>query len=262
MMAAATQNLVAIGLRAEKRAWDRVRHDALLDAGVNAAVFGLMTSAQGDQWRMDGVPREFAFEGQTLRIAIQDERGRIDLNSADGSIFKKLFLSVGVTEAAADDLVANILDWRSGGVGPSNTAAESHYRALGYRPRHGAFQSVDELKLVLGVSRELYERVAPALTVYSRLPLIDYSIAPREVLLAMKRVGQDIDEVLTARLAGMTQGSQAEVPPATVSPTLSLIGRTFSIAVEAMDANDSRKRTAVVLLTGDDTNPYLVLSWR
>src|SRR5260221_1739935 len=78
MLAAAAQSVTATSLRAEQRAWDRAKSEAILDAGVNAAVLGLITSQ--DNWRVDGVPREFAFEGRTLRIVIQDERGRIDLN--------------------------------------------------------------------------------------------------------------------------------------------------------------------------------------
>jgi general secretion pathway protein K len=261
MLAAAAQSLVLTGLRAEQRAWERAKLETLLDAGMNAAVFALITHSQ-DGWRIDGTPRDFTFDGKTVHIAVQDERGRIDINSADGSLLRELFLSAQMNEDDAEMIVASILDWRSAsGLGIAEGATEHERRSPRYRPRHGAFQSVDELRLVPDMTQDLYERVAPALTVYSKLPTVDQTIAPREVLGALNRAAHGVDDLLRARSSGTEQGSQSQSTGATLQPAIPIVGRTFSISVTA-NGEDRTTRTAVVLLTNDQTNPYLLLDWR
>ena len=62
---------------------------------------------------------------------------------------------------AASGLVDKVLDWREAGPGKRPSGAqEPDYRAAGFAhaPRNGPFQSVEELKLVMGMTPELYRR--------------------------------------------------------------------------------------------------------
>ncbi len=85
-----------------------------------------------------------------------------------------------------------MIDWRT----PKNTrslngATADDYRNAGYAwlPRGGPFQSVDELALVMGMTPQIFARVAPALTVYSHQRDFDLRVAPKEALLAVPGMG-------------------------------------------------------------------------
>src|SRR5262249_56768073 len=122
--------------------------------------------------------------------------------------------SVGLSCAAASRLVDKIRDWRdSTGLRRLNGAAAPDYRAAGlsYGPRNGPFQSVDELKLVMDMTPELFRRVEPALTVYSGRQFIDPQFAPREALLALPTMNADAAAALTtarANQAGSASGTR------------------------------------------------------
>jgi len=127
--------------------------EAAVDAAISHAVLGLLDPRPERRWRVDGQAHDFAFGNLKMRIAIQDELGRIDLNHADGSLLVGLFQSAGLDAVAASGLVDKVLDWRDRGPGKRPSGAkEPEYRAAGlaYAPRSGPFQSVEELKLVMG----------------------------------------------------------------------------------------------------------------
>ncbi len=66
--------------------------------------------------------------------------------------------------------------------------AEYAQAGLKGRPANYPFQSTEELQLVLGMRPELYQRIAPMITVYSRQPGVNPHLASRAVLLAIPGV--------------------------------------------------------------------------
>lgn len=234
LFAAAAQTTVLTSFRAQSVAWERARLDAALDSAISETVFSLINAADLPR---DGTSRDVDLNGRKLRIAVQDERGRIDLNAADVSVLKALLTSAGLNDNSAGEFAGRITDWR---IAPADGSPANQHSQ--FRPRHGPFQSVDELRLVPGITDEIFRQIAPALTVYSGLPAVDPAIAPREVMAIL--TGQNT----SAPVSG-TNGAQIPVA-----------GRSFSISVAAQ--NRHATRTAIVLLTGDDTRPYIVLAWR
>ena len=178
-------------------------------------------------------PPGLRLRGFKMRIAIQDELGRIDLNHADQSLLVGLFRSAGLGAQAASSLVDKILDWRDASPGRRvNGAKDRDYRAAGfaYGPRNGPFQSVDELKLVMDMTPELFERVAPALTVYSGRQFLDPQFAPREALLALPGMTPE------RRVHRTSLREQIKPAPASIDPAIPLNGRAFSIRTELPSA--------------------------
>ena len=56
------------------------------------------------------------------------------------------------------------------------------------------------------MTRQIYKRVAPALTVYSGRRGIDPRVAPREALLALRGIGsEEVESFLAARAEGTTE---------------------------------------------------------
>jgi general secretion pathway protein K len=232
---------------------------ATAEAGINRAILSLLDSQHERRWRTDGVASTFEFGATRIKVSIQDELGRIDLNQAEGSLLNGLLRSTGLDPQSADVLTDKILDWRE--TSPFkrlNGAKESDYRAAGffYRPRGGLFRNVNELLLVMGMTPDLFRRIEPALTVYSGRQYIDPQLAPREALLALPSMdGNKVDAVMAARV-----NWQAAVP--SLEETIPLQGRAFTIRAELERSNGSFVQQAVIRLTGNPSQPYWILSWK
>lgn len=244
------------------------RARALADAGVQRAWFELMKPPSDSQrWLGDGAPRELMLDGVPVRVVILDESGKIDLNTASNALLKGLFKSAGLSEEASEALLDAVLDWRdSDNLRRANGAEEEHYRAAGrdYVPSNAPFDTVDELQRVLGMSPELYRRLAPALTVYSRQPGVNASIAPREVLLAIPGVNPALVEQFLQQRRDAFATSQKAPPFAAAAAFLAMSTGVpvYSVRSEARMADGGVfVREAVARLTQDPKRPVTVLAW-
>lgn len=175
----------------------------------------MLRDAGEQRWPADGTVYAWRFGGGEIIISIRDETGKIDLNAAGDELLKGLFLSVGLEEPEAAALVDAIADFRDpDGLRRLNGAEDDEYRDAGfaYGAKDRPFDAVEELRQVMGMSRELYARVAPALTVYSGQSGIDPWTAPRAALLALPGVDSAAVEALLA--------ARAEAGPAALSELL------------------------------------------
>lgn len=262
LMAAATQALMVSSAAIEKKSWDRTRLRAVLDAATAQAVLGITDSRIDRRLPIDGTKTDLKFDGTDVRVRIQDQLGLIDLNAADGSMIKRLLLSVGLSDDDAAQMTDRILAWRSAsGLTQLQDVSDTDYAATGIHPRHGPFQSVAELRLVLGMTPALFARLEPALTVYSGRPAFDTNVAPEAVLRALYLDRPDhVSRILAERQHG--NGLAGRARGVVLSSALSAAGRTFSITAEARLGAKRFERKTVVLLTGDTKRPYLILAWQ
>ncbi len=265
LMAAATQALTVTSYESERHAMVDARAEAGLDAAIVRAVLGVSDLRPELRWRVDGTPRAIVFDGLTMRISVQDETGRIDLNAASGSLIRQLLLGTGLSPDDAAAMSDRIVDWRStSGLTSLNGATDADYKAAGlaYLPRHGPFQTVGEVKLVLGMTSALFARIEPALTVYSNRPTFDPNLAPREALLALyPNDPGKIDEIMRARL-GDPNATALQGAPGAAATQPAPIGRAYAITARLAIGKRTFKRAAVVELTGDGKRPYFVLAWQ
>lgn len=129
--------------------------------------------------------------------------------------------------------------------------------------RIGPRKTVDELKLVIGMTPSLFARVAPALTVYTKRPMFDPDVEPRETLLAIP--GYDaarVDDILAARMRPLLSGEASSSTMGTLNPAIGLGGRTFAIAMETTLRHKRFARIAMIELIGNSSRPYFVLAWQ
>jgi general secretion pathway protein K len=272
MMAAATEELTVTSVRTERRALMRAHLESDLDAAMIRAVLALDDARVTNRWRIDGYPYPFSFDGVAMTVSIQDEDGKFDLNEADDDTLAPLFQSVGLDEKTANVISDRIVEWRtekdSEDEHTLNGGTDADYAAAGlsWRPRHDDFQTVDELRLVLGMTPALFERVRPSLTVYSRNDSPDPNLAPRSVLLALNPgdPGQ-VDKVMAERAGAFSstslRTSSETAGAAIVSDGSDLSGRAFEVDVEADYGGYRAKRRVVVVMTGDGARPYIVQWW-
>lgn len=264
LMAAATEALTVTSYRTEQHAIVEAQADAALDAAVVRAVLGISDLRSEMRWRVDGSHRTILYYGASIDVAVQDENGRIDLNTASGSLIRQLLVSAGLSGDSANALTDRIVSWR-GIAGPQtlNGGSDEDYQAAGlsYLPRHGPFQTVDEVGLVLGVTPQLLARIRPALTVYSKQASFDSAVAPREALMVLYPDDPGkIDQIMQAREVGLNAATP--LPPGQPGTAGASAGHAFSIAAATNTGARIFRRTAVVEITGDDRRPYFVLAWK
>jgi general secretion pathway protein K len=245
------------------------RTEAAADAGVFRAVAALsLPATDSRQWQGNGIPHEWSFADTRMTITVFDEGGKVDLNTAPESLLASLFRSVGVESVAADNLADAIADWRDvDDLRRPHGAERDDYVAAGvdYGPRNGNFESIEELRQVLGMSDELYRRVAPLVTVYSGQTGVDCSAAPRGVLLAVPgATPEQVDAYLAQRLAWPAQDQSAPAAPFAQGAPGNRVGNTFSVQVHAVLGENKAHffREAVVQLKRDAKEPVVILAWR
>ncbi|HET9045769.1 MAG TPA: type II secretion system protein GspK, partial [Casimicrobiaceae bacterium] len=145
---------------------------ALADGGVERTIYELSRPRLPDAWMPDGRSHRWIDNGAQLVVTAVDETSKIDLNSANETLLKGLMAQVGgLDDAAAARVVDAIIDWRDADdLRRPNGAEQADYRAAGlkYGPSNASFESVGEFGRVLGVTPELFQKVAGSLTVYSR----------------------------------------------------------------------------------------------
>lgn len=169
-------------------------------AGVEYAMTRLVEQDPKLQWQADGRDYDWAFAGARVRIRAVDESGKVDLNAADFDMLNRLLLAVGVEQHQAGSLAAAILDWRDSDslTQPQGGAEDPDYASAGlpYGAKDAPFDTVAEVEQVLGMTPEIYAKIAPHLTVYSGQPRPDPQFADGDVLRAL---GIDPEPVLAKR---------------------------------------------------------------
>lgn len=243
---------------------------ASAEAGLRLALLQLLRpGADGTAgWRADGTVYETAFNGSRLRIAIVDEGGKIDLNSAPSDLIDGLLASVGVADEERKRLLDAILDWRDEDQLRRDYGAEDEdYAAAGFPygagDRH--FDSVEELGLVFGMTPALYCRLEGALTVYSGEAGIKPAAAPRQVLLAVPGIdAAEAERYL--QLREQPAGDRLLPPSSLQGRYLSLRSTSgiFTVSVEAQTTGGAIEHLAAVvkptgLAAQSGGRPYMLL---
>lgn len=242
------------------------RAQAMADAGIHRAIYSLaIPSTDPARWQGDGRDHLWDFQDETVRITIRDESGKIDLNSAHDDLLRGLFRYGGLNEQGIAQLLDAVLDWRDeDSLRRANGAEAAEYSAAGllYTPANTRFQTVGELRQVLGMTETLYRRIAGLITVYSGQTGINSAIAPREVLLALPGVNPaQVDAYIATREAVIPGQPVPAFPFAQAFSTGE--SNAFSIRAEARLKDGSVfVREAVVRLQQDAKSPVSFLAWR
>lgn len=107
----------------------------------------------------------FQFNG--MEVTVQDESGLVSLYPFDDETLKSLIVHKGYDAAVAEVVVDSIADW----IDPDDfvrlNGAEKLFYQGSSNPRNGPIQSIDELLLVRGMTRKLWDDISPFLTLFS-----------------------------------------------------------------------------------------------
>ena len=248
-------------------ALDSARARAAAEAGLHRAVYELRNPDEASRWIGDGRVYSFALRDMQVDVAITDERGKIDINVVDANTLLNLFIGQGLDEQMAGNLASAVMDWRDeddlltpGGA----EAAEYEAAGLGYTPSNGPFVSVAEFQQVLGVSYELFQKLRPALTVYSRRRSPEAAFAPYEALLSLPGMTPDMAmQFVQDRQVAADTGGEIRLP--TGEAVLARgFGSTYSIRARAILPNGTwdQIQAVVRISRGNTGKPFATLEWR
>ena len=174
---------------------DAVRAQLLADAGIERALYELSKPVSDpERWKTDGRTYVWHFDGAIVRIILRDESARINLNRAPEALIKGLLKYCGLSDAEVARLADAIFDWRDADDFRRPNGAEARdYEAAGrsYKPANAAFETIDELRLVLNMTPEVFRKLKGLLSVHSSRAGFNSLSAPAEILYALPEVNAD-----------------------------------------------------------------------
>lgn len=240
------------------------------EAGINQAAWALSLPDPAQRWLADGREYRMRFEEAEVSLRITDESGLIDLNAAEPQTFINLFTAAGVDLVQATSIAEAIVDWRDGDdLRLQNGAEDADYRREGYpyESKDAPFDLVSELQQVMGVSYELYLRVAPALTVYSGQAVPNLAFAPLEVLQAFPNIDPALAQLLIEQRHAWQPGLGGAPPVLPDGTPLVAEGGTGTYSIECRATLPNRAFTELRVTlrlggSGISGRAFSVLRWQ
>jgi len=124
----------------------------------------------------------------SIFYGLVDEARKININKASYDVLKSLFMQLGLDELKADEVSSSIIDWRDqdSDLSSPNSAEDSYYRFLKnpYEAKDSDFEVLEELILIRGMDKDIFEKIKDYLTVYGD-GKININTASSSVLVAL-----------------------------------------------------------------------------
>lgn len=238
------------------------------EAALNIAVLSLRDPNNETRMLADGRPYSQYFDGVLLEVSAIDERGKVDINSTDELTMINMFVGNGLELEQAEALAAAVMDWRdTDELERVNGAEDDAYDAAGLQvgPANRPFLMAEELLQVIGMPYELFRRIDPGITVFSRAGAPDPAFAPLEALMSLPDITQEEAQNFIAERNAREPGDSVGVslPNGTVVMEQGR-GNTYSIKVKATMPNGIWEQLEATIRLGGNRSgrPYQVLRWR
>ena len=254
----AVMSLITIGIvgAARTTANNAARHlvraqaQAAIESGIDYAANELL-SARGFAPSIMSTPQTIEIGGFRVEVSARAEHTKVDLNFADSNLLTILFRAGGADADRAQALASAVEDWRDADdLLHVNGAEKRQYEEAGltYGPANKLFESIDELRLVLGVGDTIFNCIRPEVTVFAQRPGVDIDFASPAI----------------RRAAGIDTppGTTAAGVPSVISEQAITPGEVFEVTARLADATRKVERAerAVIRITGNPADPYWVLA--
>lgn len=256
---------------------DRLEAHALLsgtqarlsaEAAINLAVLALRDPEDETRMIADGRMYQQYLDGILIEVSAIDERGKLDINATDELAMVNMLSGHGLDLVDAELLAAAMMDWRDEDeLERVNGAEEDAYFAAGLAigPANRPFMMTEELLQVIGMPYELYRKLEPGITVFSRAGEPDPAFAPVEALMALPDITREeaINFVQERNALQPGESLGAELPNGLVVMEQGR-GVTYSIQARATMPNGVWEQLQATIRLGGNRSgsPYRVLRWR
>ena len=270
LIAAAFSSSVRSRLRSAAGTAETLQSEALADAGVRIVLLELLNQksapTNGSRFSPGGTAL-FCTPGHdaTLILQLEDEEGKVNLNSENEDLLTALFSGLGAKHDSAREYAEKILDFRDNNSDKRPDGAElDDYKkgsptTLG--PKNANFDSVDELDQVLGIPQDIREKAKPFLSVLSSKEGIDPAVASPALKDVLVRGAGGI---VATPLGGASSVSgiqiSSDLPAAFVA---SSTHRAYQIRAEAVLPSGARYVSeAVIGLPSSGATSPILQHWR
>lgn len=229
------------------------------------------------------------FDGGYLELVIEDETGKININklvagNAFNGAIKGLLTRLltqpqfQIQEREVEDLLNAIKDWIDADSEVTATGAENaYYQGLGksYTVRNGPMESIDELLMVRGVTREIFYGTAerPGLARFLTVQgegSVNINTAPKEVLRALapsitEDAANRMDDYRRNPANSLTETSWYRRVPGlenTAIDSVTVVTKSEYFQIAAKGHLGTMKRTIRGIVKRDSGKKLSVVAWR
>ncbi len=173
LIAFVTVQVVASG-RVETRIAGNLASNAVTAAAADGAVyqaaFNQFDPQPDRRWPLDGEPHELALGDCRVIVRLTDETALINPNVAAPQLVEALLRITGTDAEQARRLAVAIGEWAGATGDPQSEASLlAEYRAAGldYAPPGEPFETLGELRRVLGMTPAIYAAIRPHLSLFA-----------------------------------------------------------------------------------------------
>lgn len=238
----------------------RARAEAAADGAMQLALTDLLALQREDAERSGlGFSSRYSLGGLDVAVRMLPLSGLIDLNLATEELLQLLFSTVdGMEENEAALIAERMIEWRTvaGNESDSSEDPAGEEEAL----RRGRFEAIEDLLLVPGIDRAIFDAVSDAVYVSQRGQRgVDWQSAPVRVLRA---IGGGMNEQEAAAIAASRAEDEAQglIAPAELDMGFQESQELSSYRVDAYVTIGEevylRRRWVSQLRTGQDGLPW------
>ncbi|KJU83711.1 general secretion pathway protein K [Candidatus Magnetobacterium bavaricum] len=213
-------------LRVSRGSKEYVAGELLAEGGINRAIVELYyrrikPPEDETRWQLNGSFRSVDVGDGAAVVRVIPESAKVDLNLSNDIILKGLVNALGIDTDTQDIIVDSIRDWMDSDDLTRLHGAESDYyksQKHPYEAKNAPFDTIDELLMVRGITSEIFygtgdkKGLKDFVTVYNRTDnsKINVNAAPKEVLMALPNVTEDIANTIIERRKAATFKNIAE----------------------------------------------------
>ena len=255
----------------------RARIEAAADGAMQLALAQLLqTEQEGEPPSPVLLSQDLNVGGFNVTVNFTPVSGLIDINAAPEGLLFLLFSAVDdLDDVASRELALNVVEWRSAnplvegmtdqpvqrsgsGSDSGSESQNAETAALGIA-RHARFEAIEDLLLVAGIDRRIYEAVEDAVYVSQvGQPGVDWAVAPVPVL----RVLGNMDAESAQELAASRSSDKVDglVAPEDIDLSFQEAAQLSSYRIDAMVELDgsvfNRRRWVDRARPGSDGLPW------
>lgn len=227
-----------------------VQARAMAEAGIYWAIHALLKPRRSVQAGLPEEPVSLVWGNSRVVIGIENEAGKIDVNTAATPLIESALAHAGIDPARAKSMSRQLA--------PDNRSTRAAVQTA--QSFKNEFQSVEEFTDLLDAAPEIINRIIPWLTVYNGREGINPLAASREILSIVPGMSeQQVEAYLRQR-----DSRQARIPARNLNSRY-INDRLSSVyTIKAHSSMDGVTTTvgSKVRLSALRDRPYEILQWR
>lgn len=256
LMAAGIVLMARIDVRLAQIQTKEAQAAALGDGAVHLLMRDMARLQREGQYDQRGIlVNSYQLADSQIHVRAVPLAGLIDINQASEYLWlDTLVYAAGLDEAAAIALTEKILAWRNALDVAGDEAEEA--------PRNGRFEVIEDMLLVPGMTRELFEQLRLVVHAYSGTAGIDLSSAPSPVLRILARGDDALVRQFNAERAAdpmMSWDGYSGMNPDFLQPSTSTFFRVDARVLQKDGTISQRSRWVQTGVSGRDLLPWKLL---